>query len=151
MDLDLPECSPLTRRILRLSCVPRPAELNLNELRKAIPASCFEKSLPKSLFYMFFDYGMWFGSLFLFSSLVNSATWATMPLLLKALACLVYWNVAGFFMWCIFVVGHDCGHTTFSEYALLNDILGHVMHSSIMVPFYPWQVWFLPAHARTLS
>lgn len=117
-------------------------ELSLTDLRKSIPSQCFEKDLTKSLYYMFFDYAMWFGSLFLFSSLVNSSVWTTLPFIVKAMACVVYWNFAGFFMWGIFVVGHDCGHGTFSNSTVLNDILGHVMHASILVPYYPWQVSF---------
>ena len=41
---------------------------------------------------------------------------------------------------CIFVVGHDCGHGNFSESETLNDIIGHITHGSIMVPYYPWQL-----------
>ena len=41
---------------------------------------------------------------------------------------------------CIFVIGHDCGHTTFSKYKLVNDIFGHITHSSLLVPFYTWQL-----------
>ena len=114
--------------------------ISLSDMRKAIPEEAFEKSLPKSLFYMFFDYAMWGGAAFAMKQLVNSSLWATLPFVLKAAASVLYWNVAGFFMWCIFVVGHDCGHTTFSNYRWLNNILGHVMHGSLMVPFFPWQV-----------
>jgi omega-3 fatty acid desaturase (delta-15 desaturase) len=52
----------------------------------------------------------------------------------------VFWNVAGFLMWCIFITGHDCGHGTFSDYEWLNDVVGHITHGSILVPFYPWQL-----------
>jgi len=116
------------------------APLSLNDIRKAIPKEAFEKSLSKSLFYMVFDYCVWGAALFVMSTLVNSSLWAALPFWAQAVACIVYWNIVGFYMWCIFVVGHDCGHTTFSEHQLLNDVLGHVMHASILVPFYPWQL-----------
>jgi len=114
-----------------------------------MPNEIFEKSLFKSLSYMFFDYliiGISFG---LFYSLVKSPLWTAttvaasvassisvsggffMPLWLKALATILYANITGFFMWSIFVVGHDCGHTTFSNNKMLNDIIG-TLHIYIM-------------------
>jgi acyl-lipid omega-3 desaturase len=114
--------------------------LNLQAISKSLPPEVFVKSLPRSLFHMAFDYTMWFGSAYAMSTLCNSPVWAELPFWAQALATLVFWNIAGFFMWCIFVVGHDCGHGTFSTSETLNDILGHINHASILVPFYPWQV-----------
>jgi omega-3 fatty acid desaturase (delta-15 desaturase) len=114
--------------------------LQLNSILKAIPEKAFEKSLTKSLAYMLFDYAMWGGSFLAMLRLVKSATWAKMALWQKAAASLTYWNVAGFFMWTIFVVGHDCGHTTFSKHKWLNNVIGHLTHGSILVPFFPWQL-----------
>jgi len=70
----------------------------------------------------------------------NSSVWDELSIVIKAAAWLLYWNVVGFFMWCLFVVGHDCGHGTFSEYEWVNDIVGHITHGAILVPFYPWQL-----------
>lgn len=123
-----------------LFCSNGPHKFGLADIRKAIPEKAFEKNVWKSLFYMLFDYSMWGGSFVAIHALVNSSLWSTLPFWAQAAASLLYWNVAGFFMWCIFVVGHDCGHGTFSDNKLLNNILGHFMHGSILVPFFPWQV-----------
>jgi omega-3 fatty acid desaturase (delta-15 desaturase) len=51
---------------------------------------------------------------------------------------LLYWNVYGFFGWCLFVIGHDCGHGSFSKFPIINSICGNICHSVILVPFHPW-------------
>eukprot|EP01038_Epipyxis_sp_PR26KG_P015855 gene15855-21484_t len=114
--------------------------LQLNNIIKALPEKVFQKSLLKSVFYMIFDYAMWGGSFLAIFSLVNSPFWGQMAFWQQALASLTYWNISGFFMWCIFVVGHDCGHTTFSDNKLVNDVCGHITHGSLLVPFYTWQL-----------
>lgn len=119
----------------------KPYPFTLADIRKAIPPEAFEKDLSKSLFYLFFDYAMWGLALFTMWSLVHSPLWQeTLPWYAKCAITVIYWNIIGFFMWCIFVVGHDCGHKTFSVYPVLNDIIGHLCHGSIAVPYYPWQL-----------
>lgn len=98
----------------------------ISEARKAIPSHCFRKSTSRSLAHMAFD-------LLLFSTSI----W-TYPAGQGLLAHLLYWNVYGFLGWCIFVVGHDCGHGTFSHSKLLNAVCGHLCHGLLMVPFFPW-------------
>lgn len=116
------------------------AILQLDKLRASIPKEAFVKSLSLSSFYMIFDYSMWVGSLLGILYLHEKGIFATLPDWQQYAATLAFWNISGFFMWCIFVVGHDCGHGTFSEYTLLNDIIGHVTHGSILVPYYSWRL-----------
>jgi omega-3 fatty acid desaturase (delta-15 desaturase) len=112
----------------------------MNKIMKSMPTKVFEKSLLKSSAYMAFDLLMWGVTTILMNQFVKSSVWMKLPILLKAVSGVVYWNLSGFFMWCIFVIGHDCGHTTFSNYKWVNDIIGHITHSSLLVPFYPWQL-----------
>lgn len=39
----------------------------------------------------------------------------------------------------LFIVGHECGHSAFSDYAIINDIVGYITHSIILVPYFAWQ------------
>lgn len=114
--------------------------LNLSNLRAAIPKEAFEKSLVKSFSFMFFDYAMCAISFYAFWCLTHSPIWETLPTWAQLVFCFTHWAIAGFFMWCLFVVGHDCGHGTFSNNEILNDIVGHIIHGSILVPYYPWRL-----------
>lgn len=121
--------------------------ITLDALRDCIPKEVFKKDLAKSLYYMAFDYAVWIGTFYAMHTFTHSLYWETLPFWAKAVASLIYWNIAGFYMWCLFVVGHDCGHGTFSNNRTLNDILGHFIHGSISVPFYPWQVRLCSSHS----
>ncbi|CAM9439214.1 unnamed protein product, partial [Ectocarpus fasciculatus] len=114
--------------------------MQLPKIRAALPPSVFVKSLTKSMFYLFFDFFIILSALALMMTVVNTEFWHAQSMLVKGVITAVYWNVSGFFMWCLFVVGHDCGHTNFSEYELLNDIVGHICHAAIFVPYYPWRL-----------
>ena len=50
--------------------------------------------------------------------------------------------------WALFVVGHDCGHQSFSNNKALNDFVGHLAHSSILVPYHGWRVSHRTHHAN---
>ena len=42
--------------------------------------------------------------------------------------------------WALFVVGHDCGHQSFSGSQKLNNLIGNIVHSSILVPYHGWRI-----------
>jgi len=106
---------------------------NLATLKAAIPAHCFEKSLAWSLFYLARDFA------------ILALLYAAYPLVCRhgdafGLLKFAWWNVVGFFGWCLFVVGHDCGHRTFTESVMLCDIFGHIAHTPLLVPFHGWRI-----------
>ncbi len=51
----------------------------------------------------------------------------------------VYYSVQGTFFTSLFVIGHDCGHGSFSRHAWLNDVVGTVIHGLILAPYMMWK------------
>lgn len=109
---------------------------NLQAIKAAIPRECFEKNLGKSLGYMALDFGA-IALLYLIDAQVSQLS-VMSNVLLYALYKLLWVNLQGFFFWCLFVVGHDCGHGSFSDSQLINDVCGHLCHAFLSVPFWPW-------------
>jgi len=112
------------------------SKLSLLALRKAIPAEAFVKDLPTSCYYLVRDLaGAALGLAGLFAiqdiELGFVAYWT---------ASALCWGIEGLFMWCLFCIGHDCGHGTFSNYTPLNDLIGNIVHGLIMVPYWPWRL-----------
>ena len=48
-----------------------------------------------------------------------------------------------------FVVGHDCGHRSFSKNKLVEDIVGTLMFMPLIYPFEPWRIKHNQHHAHT--
>jgi omega-3 fatty acid desaturase (delta-15 desaturase) len=101
-----------------------------SELYAAIPERCFKKSLFWGLFYCFRDWGI-VAALYYFQPAFFG---------LGLAGKLLWWNITGFYGWCLFVVGHDCGHGTFSNYGWVNQLFGHICHAPLMVPFNGWRI-----------
>lgn len=114
--------------------------LNLASIRKAIPEAAFQKSLVTSSLYMVRDFAMWGASIYSMYLFTHSQMWNTMPYWQQSIANVIFWNITGFIMWCVFMIGHDCGHSCFSNYEFVNDFVGHIAHGALLVPYHPWQL-----------
>jgi omega-3 fatty acid desaturase (delta-15 desaturase) len=109
----------------------------LQQLKAAIPAECFQPSLGRSLFYFFLDISIIAG-LFALATYLDS--WFFWP---------IYWLAQGTMFWALFVVGHDCGHRSFSQHKWVNDLFGHLSHTPILVPFHGWRISHRTHHQNT--
>ena len=108
--------------------------LTLGKFDKYLDRNIFEKDATKSLYYLCKDIFLYIISVYIIYKLPH-IHW-----LIDIILKLPFQFITGFFMWCIFVVGHDCGHNTFSNYSLVNHFFGEICHSIILLtPFYPWK------------
>jgi fatty acid desaturase len=47
------------------------------------------------------------------------------------------------------VVAHECGHNAFSDNRNIQDTVGYVLHSLLLVPYFSWQRSHAVHHSRT--
>ncbi|PON85468.1 Fatty acid desaturase [Trema orientale] len=105
-----------------------PPPFKIAEIRAAIPRHCWVKNAWRSLSYVFRDLFVIFALAF---AAIYSDTWLVWPF---------YWAAQGTMFWALFVLGHDCGHGSFSNSSKLNSLVGHVLHSAILVPYNGWRI-----------
>ncbi|MGB8701019.1 MAG: DUF3474 domain-containing protein [Thermosynechococcaceae cyanobacterium] len=110
---------------------------DLQDVREAIPAYCFSPSTWRSLAYLVWDVGV-VAALFAAAAYIDS--WWFYP---------IFWFLQGTMFWALFVIGHDCGHGSFSKYRRLNHFIGHLTHTFILVPFHGWRISHRTHHANT--
>lgn len=53
---------------------------------------------------------------------------------------LAYWFFQGCFFTGLWVTAHECGHGGFSDSQLVNDIVGTIGHSFLLVPYESWKI-----------
>ncbi|KAJ0538564.1 putative acyl-lipid Delta(12)-acetylenase [Helianthus annuus] len=105
-----------------------PPPFTLADIRAAIPKHCWVKDPWRSMSYVLRDVLVVFGLAAVAAYFNNMVVW---PL---------YWFAQGTMFWALFVLGHDCGHGSFSNNAKLNSVVGHLLHSSILVPYHGWRI-----------
>ncbi|KAL6581224.1 Omega-3 fatty acid desaturase, chloroplastic [Orobanche minor] len=105
-----------------------PPPFKLSDLRAAIPKHCWVRNPWRSMSYVVRDVCVVFG-LAAVAAYFNN--WVVWPL---------YWFAQSTMFWALFVLGHDCGHGSFSNNPKLNSVVGHILHSSILVPYHGWRI-----------
>merc|ERR1719409_1269929 len=62
---------------------------------------------------------------------------------------LVYAAVTGMVWTGMWVIAHECGHGAFSDNRFLQDAVGYVLHTALLVPYFSWQHSHAVHHAHT--
>ncbi|ODN81705.1 hypothetical protein L202_02099 [Cryptococcus amylolentus CBS 6039] len=125
----------------------------IKQLLDAIPAHCFKRSAFWSSLYIVQDvavisalvYGAFHIDSFLSRfALSNVAFYAA-----KAALWSAYWFVTGLFGTGIWVIAHEAGHQAFSSSKDINNGVGWVLHSALLVPYHSWRISHARHHAAT--
>jgi omega-6 fatty acid desaturase (delta-12 desaturase) len=116
--------------------VPLPDDVTLGQVQRSLPAEVFELNEFKAWKGVVTSLVSMAASLYL----ISVTPWYLLP---------VSWFIAGTAFTGFFVVGHDCGHRTFSKNKLLEDIVGTIMFAPLVYPFEPWRIKHNQHHAFT--
>jgi fatty acid desaturase len=115
---------------------------SMPDVLRAIPKHCFEKDTAKSLMYAAISTGLTVACAALAAAyLPLSAAWTP--------AWVLYALVNGTIATGCWVVAHECGHGAFSDNKTLQDTIGYILHSCLLVPYFSWQRSHAVHHART--
>jgi len=109
---------------------------SLKDMQQSIPAHLWEKNAAKSLYYLAKD-------VVIVAALAGMAITLNNPLVWP-----LYWLAQGTMFWALFVIGHDCGHNSFSNSRAANDVIGNIVHTSIMVPYHGWRISHRTHHSN---
>nr|AGX28136.1 delta13 fatty acid desaturase FADX-2 [Exocarpos cupressiformis] len=116
---------------------------SLSDIKKAIPPRCFRRSLLRSFSYVFADLAA-----ILSLSYAAANYFHLLPAPLQYLAWPALWLAQGFFMVGYWVLAHECGHHAFSDYQVVDDVVGFLIHSSLLVPYFSWKISHRTHHAN---
>lgn len=128
---------------------------SLAEVKSIMPEGTYDKSTPLSLQFAAMDIVFSVIPAFLGIKYVLPqifSMWASGQFASQALATvlfLLYSVVTGTCTMGMWVTAHECGHGAFSDNKKLQDFVGYLFHSFLLVPYFSWQRSHAVHHANT--
>jgi omega-6 fatty acid desaturase (delta-12 desaturase) len=122
-------------------------DFTIKQIRDAIPPHCFERSGLRGLGYVARDLACLATVFYLFHNYVTPETIPSVPA--RAALWALYTFVQGLFATGLWVLAHECGHQSFSTSKTLNDTVGWVLHSALLVPYFSWKISHGKHHKST--
>jgi omega-6 fatty acid desaturase (delta-12 desaturase) len=122
-------------------------DFTIKQIRDAIPAHCYKRSGTTGLYYVFRDLASLATTFYIFHNYVTPETVPNTPLRVALWA--LYTVVQGLFGTGLWVLAHECGHQSFSPSKVLNDTVGWICHSLLLVPYFSWKISHGKHHKAT--
>lgn len=138
-----------------------PIDYPLRHIHEQIPHHYFIRNMTCGFFYIFRDILQSIATYLLFTRfgyslmekmdeyvegvfLGSMCSWATRLLLWN-----LFWYVQGLNWTGLWVMAHECGHQAFSDVRAVNDAVGFVLHSFLLVPYHSWRITHGNHHKHT--
>ncbi|TFK32699.1 fatty acid desaturase-domain-containing protein [Crucibulum laeve] len=136
-----------------------PPNFTLKEIHDAVPKDLLKKSSTKATMYILRDVILTV-LLYYFAYSITPWTetnfggyiapgWHTKAL--KSALWITYWWFQGLVGAGIFCLGHDAGHQTLYSNNLVNNAVGFVLHSYLLIPYFAWRATHHAHHKNTGS
>ncbi|KJA16240.1 hypothetical protein HYPSUDRAFT_207206 [Hypholoma sublateritium FD-334 SS-4] len=137
----------------------KPPQITLHEIHSVIPRELHEKNTLKALGYVLRDvicaitiYKLG-GMIDAFAEylIADCGISSTVAPLVRWGLWALYWFWQGIILagwWCL---AHEAGHGTLSNHAFVNHVVGFLLHTFILVPYYAWRSSHNAHHKATMS
>ncbi|KAK0625488.1 bifunctional delta12/omega3 fatty acid desaturase [Bombardia bombarda] len=122
-------------------------DFTIKDIRDAIPKHCYERSYVRSMAYVFRDMVLLAVTFVAFHNYNTPEFVPSTPV--RGLLWGVYAFMQGLFGTGLWVLAHECGHGAFSPSQRFNNIVGWVLHSALLVPYFSWQLSHSKHHKAT--
>lgn len=122
-------------------------DFTIKQVRDAIPAHCYERSAIRGLGYVARDIFSLATTFYIFHHYVTSDNIPSF--FLRFALWTVYSIIQGLFATGLWVLAHECGHQSFSTSKTLNDTVGWICHSALLVPYFSWKISHGKHHKAT--
>ncbi|KAJ0120713.1 fatty acid desaturase [Diaporthe amygdali] len=122
-------------------------DYTIKDIRDAIPKHCFERDGVKGMGYVLRDMACLASTFYLFYNFVTPEYIPSYPL--RFVLWGLYTVMQGLFGTGLWVLAHECGHQAFSPSKLYNNVVGWVLHSALLVPYFSWQMSHSRHHKAT--
>ncbi|KAK0478475.1 fatty acid desaturase-domain-containing protein [Armillaria novae-zelandiae] len=131
-----------------------PPTVTLKEIHDAVPKHLLKGNPVLATLYVLRDVSFTLLLFKLASRIGDIEAYISSPalaVLARAFLWPAYWWVQGLVWAGIFCLGHDAGHGTLYRSTKMNNLVGFVLHTALLIPYYAWRATHHAHHKATSS